>query len=84
MPVYARDVLPTMSRFRSIWRELNASLWFVPAWMVGAGVALAFGLVKLDVRLGRGWAVDGALLVGAGAAGARGMLATIAGTSSSA
>lgn len=27
----ARDVPPTMSRFRSIWRELNASLWFVPA-----------------------------------------------------
>jgi uncharacterized membrane protein len=69
-----------MNRLRAVWRNLNASLWFVPSWMVAASIGLAFGLVELDVWLGHAWIGEGWLLVGSGADGARGMLATIAGS----
>jgi uncharacterized membrane protein len=72
------DTSTPMNRLRALWRNLDASLWFVPAVMVAVSIALAFGLVVLDVRIGHAWVGDGALLVGAGADGARGMLATIA------
>ena len=69
-----------MHKLRVIWRDLNASLWFVPTLMVAAAIGLAYALVHLDLRVGRDWVRDYPLLFGAGADGARGMLTAIAGS----
>jgi len=66
---------------RKIWIELRSSLWFVPGLLVCAGIALALGLVELDVIFygplrAKGWKS----LLSAGEEGARGMLAAIAGS----
>ncbi len=69
-----------MNKLRNLWRDINASLWFVPTLMVAGAMALAYGLVKLDMRISHGWVKDYPLLFGAGASGARGVLTTIAGS----
>ncbi|RZL12550.1 MAG: DUF2254 domain-containing protein [Hymenobacter sp.] len=69
-----------MNKLRTLWRNINASLWFVPTLMVAAAMLLAYGLVKLDMRIEHGWVKDYPLLFGAGASGARGVLTTIAGS----
>lgn len=69
-----------MNRLRTLWQNLNASLWFVPALMVAGAILLAFGLVLLDARAPLGWLRQYPLLFGAGADGARGMLTAIAGS----
>ncbi len=70
-----------MHRLRSILDSLRSSLWFVPALMVVSAAALGLGLVEIDANLDRmrlqeRWP----RLFGAGAAGARGVLETIAGS----
>jgi uncharacterized membrane protein len=37
---------------RKAWIEVRSSLWFVPGLLVLAAIAMAFGLVELDVALG--------------------------------
>jgi len=69
-----------LNRLRNLWRDINASLWFVPTLMVAGAMALAYGLVKLDMRIDHGWVKDYPLLFGAGASGARGVLTAIAGS----
>ncbi|AMR27480.1 hypothetical protein A0257_10495 [Hymenobacter psoromatis] len=69
-----------MNKLRMLWRDLNASLWFVPTLMVIVALLLAYGLVILDLRIGDKWVSDYPLLVGAGADGARGVLTAIAGS----
>ena len=68
-----------MHRFRAILDSLRSSLWFLPALMIIGAATLAQGLVEIDAnmdrtRLQERWP----WLFGVGAAGARGMLATIA------
>jgi uncharacterized membrane protein len=67
-----------MMRLRKWWLDVRASLWFVPGQIVLAAVALAIGLVKLDVRVGSGGLSRWPLLFGAGAAGSRGLLTAVA------
>jgi len=69
-----------MTKLHALWRHLDASLWFVPTLMVAGAMALAYGLVRLDMHIGHDWVKDYPLLFGAGASGARGMLTTIAGS----
>ncbi|MGI4763281.1 MAG: DUF2254 domain-containing protein [Janthinobacterium lividum] len=69
-----------MNKLRNLWRDINASLWFVPTLMVAGAMLLAYGLVRLDMRIDHGWVKDYPLLFGAGASGARGVLTTIAGS----
>ncbi|GAA4381158.1 DUF2254 domain-containing protein [Hymenobacter koreensis] len=69
-----------MNRLKRWWLDLNASLWFLPALMVAGAIVLAFALVLVDARIGHDWVEDYPLLFGAGADGARGMLAAIAGS----
>ncbi len=69
-----------MNKLRTLWRDLNSSLWFVPTLMVVALLLLAYGLVTLDLRIGHEWVSDYPLLFGAGADGARGVLTAIAGS----
>lgn len=69
-----------MIRLRTLWQNINSSLWFVPTLMVGGAMLLAYGLVIIDVTIGDKWVNDYPLLFGAGADGARGVLSAIAGS----
>jgi uncharacterized membrane protein len=68
-----------MQKLLSSWDSLRTSLWFMPALLVVAGVALALLLIEANGRLGAdSLAKDWPRLFGAGAEGARGMLSAIA------
>lgn len=69
-----------MTRLLNLWQELRASLWFVPGAMVVMAVGLAIALIEIDARIDRGFFESWPRLFGAGAAGSRGMLATVAGS----
>ncbi|MDQ2794972.1 MAG: DUF2254 domain-containing protein, partial [Bacteroidota bacterium] len=69
-----------MNKLKALWLTLDSSLWFVPTLMVVAALFAAYGLVHLDLYVGGNWTSRYPLLFGAGAAGARGMLAAIAGS----
>ena len=69
-----------MNKLRNLWRDVNASLWFVPTLMVAGAMLLAYGLVRLDLSMNHAWVKNYPLLFGAGASGARGVLTTIAGS----
>lgn len=64
----------------SILTSLRSSLWFIPAVIVGAAVLLALLMVELSGTVGRDLATRWPSVFGAGADGARGMLAAIAGS----
>lgn len=65
-------------RLTPLWTYLRSSLWFLPALMVAAAIALAAGLIELDTRVKSEILAEWPRLFGAGADGARGMLAAIA------
>jgi uncharacterized membrane protein len=67
-----------MNRLQSLWLALRTSLWFVPALMVLAAVALALVLVELEPLAQRDLSSRWPRLFGAGAEGSRGMLSAIA------
>jgi uncharacterized membrane protein len=69
-----------MNRLNRYWNNLRASFWFVPSLIVAFSTALAVGLIEADSVGSRDWMADWPRLFGAGAEGARGMLATIAGS----
>ncbi len=69
-----------MTRLLNLWQELRASLWFVPGAMVAMAVGLAIALIEIDARIDRGYFESWPRLFGVGAAGSRGMLATVAGS----
>lgn len=69
-----------MNRFKKLWRTLRSSFWFMPAWIVLGSVAVAVVLINADYYGGTQWLNKWPLLFGAGAAGARGMMSTIAGS----
>lgn len=70
-----------MSKLHQLWEHLRSSLWFVPTLLVLGSVALAVGMIEAESfvereQLTTRWP----RLFGAGAEGARGMLAAIAGS----
>jgi len=69
-----------MKKPRTLWTDLRASFWFVPAVIVCAAVTLAFALIETDRMLAQNVSDSWPRLFGAGAAGSRGMLSTIAGS----
>lgn len=69
-----------MNRLKQLWSNLRASFWFLPALIVAFSTVLAVGLIELDSSGSRDWMAAWPRLFGTGAAGARGMLATIAGS----
>ncbi|HUG12014.1 MAG TPA: DUF2254 domain-containing protein [Opitutaceae bacterium] len=69
-----------MNKLKNLWSNLHESFWFLPALIVAFCTALAVGLVEVDSSRSQDWMDDWPRLFGAGAAGARGMLATIAGS----
>jgi uncharacterized membrane protein len=69
-----------MNKLKHLWSNLRASFWFVPSLIVAFSTVLALGMIEVDSSGSRDWMADWPRLFGAGAAGARGMLATIAGS----
>jgi len=69
-----------MSKLKQLWSHLLASFWFVPSLIVAFSTVLAVGLIEVDSSGSQDWMDHWPRLFGAGAAGARGMLATIAGS----
>jgi uncharacterized membrane protein len=65
---------------RDLWTDLRSSFWFVPAVIVCAAVTLALALIETDRMLAQSVMDSWPRLFGAGAAGSRGMLSTIAGS----
>lgn len=60
--------------------SLGNSFWFVPLLIVAGAIASAVLLVELDAAKGHHWMEDWPRIFGASADGARGILATIAGS----
>lgn len=69
-----------MNKLKHLWSNLRASFWFLPALIVAFSTVLAAGLIEVDSSGSQDWMADWPRLFGAGAAGVRGMLATIAGS----
>lgn len=69
-----------MTRFLHLWHSVRTSLWFVPGIIVLLAVALAVSLIEVDARIDSNMFDSWPRLFGAGAAGSRGMLATVAGS----
>jgi uncharacterized membrane protein len=69
-----------MNKLKHLWSKLRASFWFVPSLIVAFSTVLAVALIEVDSSGSRDWMDDWPRLFGAGAEGARGMLATIAGS----
>lgn len=67
-------------RVGALWIALTSSLWFIPSVMVGASVLLAIALVEVSARVDEEALARVPRLFGAGAAGSRDMLSTIAGS----
>jgi uncharacterized membrane protein len=63
---------------RNGWQEMRSSFWFLPAVLVIGAVGFAIALITLDVTVDLDMGSRWPLLFGAGAAGARGLLMTVA------
>jgi uncharacterized membrane protein len=68
-----------MSKLKRLWSDLQTSFWFVPSLIIGTSVAAAVVLID-ETSASKQWLAHWPRLFGAGAAGARGMLSTIAGS----
>ncbi len=69
-----------MKKLKQLWSNLRGSFWFLPTLILAASVILAMGLIDVDTSGSNQWAERWPRVFGAGAAGARGMLSTIAGS----
>lgn len=72
-----------MFKFKEILINLRSSFWFVPSLFVTFSIALAFLLIEIDIRFSKDLAEDWPRLLGAGAEASRGMLSTIANSTTS-
>jgi len=68
-----------MNRLKRIWSDLRTSLWFVPSLIVAASIVFAVALIAAESTGITQWLAYWPRMFGAGAAGASGMLSTIAG-----
>ncbi len=69
-----------MHKFQQLWLNLRSSFWFMPSLIVVASIAFAAALIETDAIGGDRWLAQWPRLFGAGADGARQMLATLAGS----
>lgn len=67
-------------RARSLWIALTSSLWFIPGTIVAGAILAAVALVELSAAIDAEALARLPRLFGAGAAGSREMLSTIAGS----
>jgi len=70
-----------MNKLRVVWESLRSSLWFLPTLLVLGAVVLALSVIGAEPWFdGNDFEEKWPRLLGAGAAGARGMLSAIAGS----
>ncbi|MFH1871568.1 MAG: DUF2254 domain-containing protein [Pseudomonadota bacterium] len=69
-----------MNKLKRFWGNLRTSFWFVPSLIVAASIALAVTLIEADSTGSKDWMGRWPDLFFVNAAGARGMLSTIAGS----
>jgi uncharacterized membrane protein len=69
-----------MNRLKQFGINVRESFWFWPTLIVVFSIVLAVGLIEADSSGSHDWMADWPRLFGTSAAGARGMLATIAGS----
>ncbi len=69
-----------MNNLKQLWSNLRGSFWFLPTLILAASIFLAVGLIEVDTIVSKQWTEHWPRVFGAGAAGARGMLSTIAGS----
>jgi uncharacterized membrane protein len=69
-----------MNNLKRFWSDLRSSFWFVPSLIVAVSIVLAMALIEVHSTESTQWLARWPRLFGAGAAGARGMLSTIAGS----
>lgn len=69
-----------MNKLKRLWSNLRTSFWFVPSLIVAVSILLAVALIEVDSSGSEHWLSRWPLLFGASAAGARGVLSTIAGS----
>jgi uncharacterized membrane protein len=68
------------NRLFALWDRVRSSFWFQPLLMTIAAMVLAFLLVELDRNLSPDWLHNASWIYSGGAAGARAVLQTIAGS----
>ena len=69
-----------MHKIKQLYSNLRSSFWFAPSVIVAYSIALAIILVEADSAVSDQWLAQWPRLFGAGPAGARDMLSTIAGS----
>ncbi|MBE0621447.1 MAG: DUF2254 domain-containing protein [Burkholderiales bacterium] len=69
-----------MNRLKRFGSNLRTSFWFVPTLIVALSIVLAVALIEADYSGSQQWMARWPRLFGANAAGARGVLTTIAGS----
>ena len=69
-----------MNKLKQLWNTLRGSFWFLPSLIVAGSVAVAVALIQVDTAGSQQWLSRWPRLFGASAAGARGVLSTIAGS----
>ncbi len=69
-----------MHKFKQLWSNLRSSFWFMPSLIVVANIVFAAALIETGSIAGDRWLAQWPRLFGAGADGARQMLATLAGS----
>ena len=69
-----------MNKLERLWSNLRDSFWFLPLLIVAGSVAVAVALIQADIAGSQQWMSRWPRLFGASAAGARGVLSTIAGS----
>src|SRR5690349_3549535 len=75
-----RHGIACMNRLELLWTHLRSSFWFLPMLIYAASIVIAVALIEADAGNARGLIDHWPRLFGSGAAGARGMLSTIAGS----
>lgn len=69
-----------MNKLKQFWSNLRGSFWFLPSLIVAGSLVAAVALIQLDTTGSQQWVSRWPRLFGSSAAGARGVLSTIAGS----
>jgi len=69
-----------MNKLKQLWNTLRGSFWFLPSLIVAGSMVIAGIFIQVDAAVGQDGMSRWPRLFGASAAGARGVLSTIAGS----
>ncbi len=69
-----------MNKLKRLWNTLRGSFWFLPSLIVVGSIVIGLAFIQVDSAGGQEWMARWPWLFGASAAGARGVMSTIAGS----